>query len=120
MTRHVEEWIGKNDDTAIPDRVKVRVFQAHGGVCHISKRKIMTGEAWDAEHVIAIINGGENRESNLAPALREKHKAKTAQDMAEKAKVYAKRKRHLGVKTKRTITRWRKFNGDIVNAPRDR
>jgi 5-methylcytosine-specific restriction protein A len=61
VTRAVEEWIGKTDDTPIPDRVKVRIWIKHGGICHLAKRKIMPGEPWDAEHVIAIINGGEKR-----------------------------------------------------------
>ena len=103
MTRSVPEWIGKTDDTPIPARVKLRVFQAHSGICHIAKRKIRPGEPWDAEHVIAIINGGENRESNLAPALRSKHPEKTARDMAEKSRTYRKRKSNLGIKKRSTF-----------------
>ena len=120
MTRAVEEWIGKTDDTPVPDRVKLRVFYAHGGMCHIAKRKIMPGEPWDAEHVIAIINGGQNRESNLAPALRDKHPIKTAADMAEKARTYRKRKANFGMKKERTIRAWRKFDGTPVYANRQR
>lgn len=113
-TRSLPEWIGATPDTAIPDRVKLRVFDAHDGICHIAKRKIRPGEPWDAEHVIAIINGGENRESNLAPALRDKHKIKTAADLAEKSAMYGKRKRHLGIKgMKRTIP-GRKFDGTPI------
>ena len=41
----------------------------------------------NVDHVRALINGGENRESNLAPILREKHREKTARDIDEKAKV---------------------------------
>lgn len=114
MARAVPEWIGKTDDTPIPDRVKVRVFLAHDGMCHISKRKIRPGELWDAEHVTAIINGGENRESNLAPALREKHPIKTARDMAEKSRTYRKRKSTLGIKKKRRTIPGKRFNGDPI------
>lgn len=120
MTRELPEWIGATDDTPVPDRVKLRVFDRHGGICHIAKREIMRGELWDVEHVIAIINGGQNRESNLAPALRDKHRIKTAADLAEKARTYRKRKANLGIKKPRTITRWRKFNREIVIAPRER
>lgn len=116
MTRAVEEWIGKTDDSPIPPRVKLRVFQAHGGICHIAKRKIMPGEPWDAEHVKAIINGGENRESNLAPALRDKHPIKTAADMAEKARTYRKRKSNLGIKGRHRTIPGRRFNGDPIPA----
>jgi 5-methylcytosine-specific restriction protein A len=97
--RSVPEWIGATPDTAIPPRVRLRVFEAHGGVCHISGRKIRAGEKWEADHVIALINGGENRESNLAPALSDKHKAKTRADVRQKADVARKRHKHLGIKT---------------------
>ena len=38
MTRSVPEWIGKTPDQKVPDRVKVRIFDREGGVCHISCR----------------------------------------------------------------------------------
>lgn len=99
MTRRsVPEWIGSSPDAKVPPHVRLRIFDAHGGVCHIAKRKIMGGELWDLDHIKALANGGEHRESNLAPALRDKHKAKTADDVAEKAAVDAKRKKHLGIK----------------------
>ena len=85
--RTVPEWIGETPETAVPLRVKLRVFDAHGGRCHWSGKKIAAGDRWDVDHIRALINGGENRESNLAPILREKHKEKTARDVDEKAKV---------------------------------
>lgn len=96
MSRSVDEWIGKNDDAMPPPRVRLRIFDAHGGVCHISKRKIRAGELWDLDHVIALCNGGENRESNLAPALRDKHREKTADDVKQRAKDDRVRAKHLG------------------------
>jgi 5-methylcytosine-specific restriction protein A len=120
--RSVPEWIGATPDTAIPPRVRLRVFERHGGVCHISGRKIRAGEKWEADHVIALINGGENRETNLAPALSDKHKAKTRADVAQKADIARKRQKHLGIKTDsgRKIqsrgfdkTRRKKFNGTV-------
>ncbi|SHG78432.1 hypothetical protein SAMN02745157_4824 [Kaistia soli DSM 19436] len=95
--RRISEWIGATPDSPIPARVRARVFLAHGGVCHISGRKIAPGEAWDCDHVVALINGGENRESNLAPALRDKHREKTAGDVAIKSKVARIRAKHLGI-----------------------
>lgn len=112
--RSLPEWIGATPDTPVPDRVKVRVFDAHDGICHIAKRKIRPGEPWDTEHVRAIINGGENRESNLAPALRDKHIEKTAADLAEKSMVYRKRKKHLGLRGPRRTIPGRHFNGDPI------
>lgn len=98
MTRTVKEWRGKTPDSKIPPRVRLRIFETHKGVCHISGRKIAAGEPWECDHIIALINGGEHREANLAPALRDKHKAKTADDVKEKAIVARKAKANLGLK----------------------
>lgn len=114
--RSVPEWIGKTPDTRIPPRVKLRVFLAHGGVCHLSKRKIMPGEEWDCDHVRALINGGENRETNLAPALKDKHREKTRADLDEKSKVYRTRAKHLGLWPKGQRIGGRKFNGEPIRA----
>ncbi|MGV3580026.1 HNH endonuclease [Brevundimonas sp.] len=96
MARSVPEWIGKTDDTPVPTRVKDRVFLTHGGRCYLSGRKIMPGDHWDAEHVLAICNGGQNRESNLRPALRDKHREKTTADVAIKSKTYRMRAKNNG------------------------
>jgi 5-methylcytosine-specific restriction protein A len=118
--RSTPEWIGKTDAARPPRHVRLRVFDTHWGKCHISGRRIMPGEAWDCDHIVALINGGENRESNLAPALREFHKAKTADDVAEKSRVARKRMSTLGIKKPRTITAWRRFDGSIKRAGRER
>ena len=87
MSRAVAEWIGKTDDSKVPPHVRARIFKNRGGRCHLAGRVIRAGEPWDLDHIIALVNGGENRESNLAPALKDKHREKTAADVAEKAEV---------------------------------
>ena len=121
MSRKLEEWIGKDADSAIPPRVRVRVFEKYNGICQCScLRRIHVGESWQADHIIAIINGGENRESNLHPVLTEHHIDKTKKDVAEKAKVYAKKSKHLGIKKKSTFpcskqSKWKKkIDGTVV------
>jgi len=99
--RSTPEWIGKTPDTAIPARVKLRVFEAHKGICALTGRKINVGDQWDCDHAQALANGGENRESNLQPALRKAHRQKTAKDVAIKAKDARVRKKHLGIETKK-------------------
>lgn len=94
--REVPEWVGATPDTPVPLRVKLRVFAAHNGRCYLSHRRINPGDVWEAEHVVAIINGGENRESNLAPALKDKHREKTDEDLAIKGKTARVRAKHLG------------------------
>jgi len=103
MSRTVSEWIGKSDDHRAPGSVRERIMDREGNRCHLCGCEI-DGKKWDLDHVKALINGGENRESNLKPAHRKCHIAKTAQDLAEKAKVAAIRKKHLGItRPKQTI-----------------
>lgn len=98
MSRTVAEWIGKTPDTPIPPRVKLRVFEKFGGRCYLSGRIIRAGEAWECDHVKAIKNGGENRENNLAPALKDKHREKTKADVAEKSMIYRKAAKNIGIR----------------------
>lgn len=100
MARKVAEWRGATPDTAIPPRVRVRVFDAKGGRCGQCGRKIAAGERWTNEHVIALINGGENREKNLGVTCDWCLPEKNAADVAEKSAVYEKRAKHLGVRLK--------------------
>jgi len=96
MPRTVSEWVGKNDDAKVPARVRDRIFQRDNGTCHICKLTIKPGETWEADHITALINGGENRESNLAPAHKHCHVGKTAKDRKEKDKVAKVRQKHNG------------------------
>lgn len=101
--RAVDEWIGKTDDAQVPPRVRLRIFEAHDGVCHLSGRKIHPGEKWEVEHIRALCNGGEHRESNMAPALVLPHREKTKEDRRIKARNDKIRKRHLGIRRKSTM-----------------
>ena len=119
--REVPEWISKHDDEPIPDRVRVRIYMRAGGRCHCCGRLILVAEAWQCDHVIALANGGEHRERNLAPILVEHHRVKTRADVAAKSKSYRIRKRHLGIqKSKRPLmgskaSGWKKkMDGTVV------
>jgi 5-methylcytosine-specific restriction protein A len=108
MSRAVDEWIGATEDSQIPDRVKLRIWQREGGRCYLSGRKIMPGDAYDFEHVKALWKAlpGErlNCESNIRLALRDKHKVKSAADRAEKAKTDSMAKKHAGIRQKSSLT----------------
>ena len=112
--RKTKEWIGKTDDSRPPDSVRLRIFLACGGVCHLSGRRIAPGEPWEIEHKVAICNGGENRESNMAPALVKPHREKTKQDRKIKSKTDKKRMMNYGVKKRKSTIPYRKFDGTIV------
>lgn len=86
MTRIVTEWIGKTDDAAIPARVKIRVFEKHKGKCAITGKRLHPGE-WDCDHIVALKDGGEHRESNMQPVWRGAHRKKTANENSARAKV---------------------------------
>ena len=92
--RSVPEWIGDHDDQPPPDRVRLRVLTAFGKRCGACGLPI-TGRAWTCDHIRALINGGENRESNLQPignkcCLKIKNQA----DVAEKSRTYKTQKSH--------------------------
>jgi len=115
--REVPEWIGRNDDSAIPARIKLRIYHRAKGRCAKCELHWLNGQY---DHVIPLVIGGENRESNLQFLCVPCHQAKTVLDVKLKAKVARVQKRHLGIKKPRTIRSWRKFNGTVVHAPRER
>lgn len=99
MARTVKEWQGRTDDSKAPPRVRQKIFDRDAGKCHLCGHAIkVPGETWDLDHIVALINGGENRETNLAPAHKHCHLAKTALDVGEKSKVAAVRQKHTGAK----------------------
>ena len=118
--REVSEWIGATDDTAIPARVKVRAFDRCSGRCCECGVVIAGAVRPEFDHVVSLINGGENRESNLQLLCVPCHSLKTKSDVAEKATTYRKRAKHIGLKKPRSIRSWRKFNGEIVHASKER
>ena len=119
MARATSEWIGKTDDTAIPPRVKLRIFEAYDGKCYQTGRKLSAGE-YDFDHVVALCNGGENRESNLAPMYRPAHRKKTKADVAQKAKDRRVKMKHMGMTTKAKVPMMngrpikKKMDGSVV------
>ncbi len=117
MSRSVDEWIGKTDDTPVPPRVRLRVFGREQGKCHKCQRKIGAADKWTCEHVIALTNSGPNRESNLSVTCSWCLPEKNAADVAEKSKVYAVRSKHLGLKKTSRLSNpkfRKKVNGEVV------
>jgi 5-methylcytosine-specific restriction protein A len=117
VSRSVAEWIGRNDDAAIPPRVQERVADKTNDNCASCGNPAKPGQC---DHIIPLILGGKHAESNMQWLCIPCHKLKTARDVKIKAKVARVRKRNLGIRKPRTMTRWRKFNGEVVNAGRSR
>ena len=104
MPRSLPEWIGNTDDTHVPPRVKLRVLKLYGRRCDPAHggcgRELGPGDAWTCDHIVAIINGGENRERNLHPLCEWCHPPKTGADVAEKSRMYRAQLRHAGIKVR--------------------
>jgi 5-methylcytosine-specific restriction endonuclease McrA len=96
MPREVAEWIGRTPDSQPPKSVRLRVFAAYDGRCYLTGQKIGVGDIWELEHVKPLWGGGENRESNLAPALKAAHAQKTASEARARSKADRIRLKHIG------------------------
>ena len=93
--RKVPEWIGRHADQKVPGPILDRIFLRFKGRCYVSGRKLFKGE-YDFDHVKRLADGGEHRESNLAPIWKPKHIEKTAAENAAAAKADRIRRKHNG------------------------
>lgn len=103
MSRSVAEWIGRTDDSKVPPKVRLRIFNRENGVCYLSGVKIVAGQAWELEHKIPLASkpglvSGLHREFNLFPALVAPHKEKTAREATERAKSDRMAMANLGIR----------------------
>lgn len=99
MSRAVEEWIGKTDDSVPPASVRLRILRRYSFHCYRSGAEIApNSKGWALDHIKALCNGGENRESNLAPISFAEHKLKTAEDVAIRKKTDAMTKAAFNIK----------------------
>lgn len=86
-SRSVAEWIGRTPESEPPPHVVRRIFDAHDGRCHITGKVIdPLRDDWQVEHKRSLRNGGENRESNMGPALVAPHRVKSAIEQSRGAK----------------------------------
>ena len=102
MPRELKPWVGKSDDEAIPARVKLRVFDRCNGRCSNCGVRIGGSIRPAFDHVVALINGGSNSESNLQLLCLPCHSQKTRSDVAQKTVTYRIRLRHLGIKPRKS------------------
>ena len=104
----------------IPGTERLKIFIREGGICHICGGKI-AGKPWDISHEIPLEMGGADDGHNLRIAHRTCHQEHTAkQDVPAIRKAQRIERKHAGVRKPRTILVWRRFNGELVRAPRER
>lgn len=95
--RAVPEWVGKTLDAKVPATVRLRILRRAESKCYLTGILIADGQAFDLEHVRALEEGGEHRESNLRPVLRLPHEIKTAAERKRQAKADRLAKRAHGL-----------------------
>ncbi|MDX1222741.1 HNH endonuclease [Sinorhizobium medicae] len=75
---------------------RVRLFDLHGGKCHLCGEKIKVGDAWDLEHLVPWELTRDDSDDNVKPAHKSCHKEKTADDVAAIRKADRIRAKHIG------------------------
>jgi 5-methylcytosine-specific restriction protein A len=99
--RSVPEWVGRTDDSPVPNRVRLRVWERCGGRCGACRRELVAGDRWDCDHIVALALGGDHREGNLQALCSWCHKRKTRDDVAIKAYRYRHRLAKAGIKRRK-------------------
>lgn len=132
MPRSVKEWIGRNDDAMPPKSAFDRLYAKQGGKDAITGIEFAPGDRIVRDHIVPLIDGGENRESNLQLITEKTHKLKTAREAMERAKTRAVQHKHrayvtepqpgalAGSRVKYSRARgvyYDRFTGEILEAP---
>lgn len=78
---------------------RLKLFEAHKGICGICGQQIRSGEKWIDEHLRALALGGSNDLENRAPVHVACAATKTAkEDLPRIAKAKRQKMRSLGIK----------------------
>lgn len=91
--------LGTTPRRKLSTRDRLKVFEAHGGVCALCGGKIDgSRETWIVEHLRALGLAGEDAPENMAPAHEHCAAAKTKDDVARIAKAKRVKVRHIGAR----------------------
>ncbi len=119
--RTVDEWIGKTDDSAVPDRVKLRIIERQGNKCAITGQAFRAGDKIHYDHRTPLWLGGKNAESNLQAVIDSAHIAKTKTEATVRAKINRIKAKALGIRKQKSSFatnkdgKWKqKLNGETV------
>lgn len=105
MSRSVPEWVGANDNAMPGALVRDRISKRQGDKCACCGRPFGPGVTAHCDHVIALADEGENRESNLQMLCNWCHVEKSAAEATARAKTRRVRAKHLGFDAVKT-NRW--------------
>ena len=102
VPRSVKEWNEPNHDKPIPRRVKLRAKSRANNTCQNCG---VRAERGDADHIVALINGGAHSEKNLQWLCVNCHRAKSKADVALKSRAA---KRQISVAGFKEPSAWSK------------
>ena len=92
--------VGTTKRKSLTPTQRLKLFEAHKGLCGLCGAPIRAGEVWIDEHIIPLSLGGSNDLDNRAPAHKACADAKTNGrdgDLAKAAKAKRVKMRHLGI-----------------------
>ena len=83
----------------ISAKERLRLFQLHGGICHLCNGRIQVGEAWEVSHDIPLELLGADDDANRLLAHKKCHRARTSTvDQPNIARAKRRERKHLGIK----------------------
>lgn len=125
MPREVPEWIGRRPESMPTQKVLLRLYDRQNGLCACGcgLRMNFDTDVIDCDHILALKDGGENREGNLQLLLQVHHRTKTrAENIARadadrhKAKAFSVTRERKGssFKTNRDGPYKKRMDGTLV------
>lgn len=90
--------VGTTKRKRLTPRQRLKLFEAHGGVCGLCWREIEFGEKWVGEHLRPLALGGTNEPDNFAPVHLKCAEAKTIADMERIIRAKRQKAAALGIR----------------------
>lgn len=112
--------LGATPRLAMSPMRRLRIFEAHRGVCCLCETKIKAGDTWTIEHMRALALGGTDTDDNCAPAHEACRRIKDKTDVAAIAKAKRRKAKHFGIRKRSSFACSRdskfkkKISGEVV------
>ena len=118
MPRTVKEWIGRNDDAMPSKLVRGRISARTNDCCAKCGKPFGPTNRANCDHIVALADGGENRETNLQMLCNWCHVEKTSAEATSRKKARNVKAKHLGLDqsaTNRFVRRPGKLTGEPIH-----
>lgn len=95
MPRSVAIWQGRTDDAMPGKLVRDRLSRAQGDCCALCRQPFGPKRRAHCDHIVPLIDGGQNCEANLQMICADCHKAKTSAEASARKKTRDIRESHI-------------------------